>query len=131
MKTSIGLTLIFLLSFTGCATTRDSILLGAGLGAGTGGAIGFAADQRTAVPTVIGIASGAITGGLIGLLIHKVNERPEVAQSAGSPDKGSVPFVTKPEVRSIWVPDKIEDDGRRYIEGHRVYLLEKQSTFSQ
>jgi len=131
MKTSIAMICLLTLGLSGCATTRDSVLLGAGLGAGAGGAVGFAADQRSPVPTLIGTASGAITGGLIGFIIHKLNEKPGPAAAADATEKTSTPFVTKPEVRSLWVPDKIEDDGRRYIEGHRVYLLEKQSTFSQ
>ena len=39
------------------------------------------------------------------------------------------PFLTRPEVRTIWVPDAIE--GNRYIEGHRVFIIEKGTSWSK
>ncbi len=39
------------------------------------------------------------------------------------------PLVTMPEVRKLWVPDKIE--GNKFETGHYIYILEKTSTWSQ
>lgn len=117
---------------TGCAATRDSILLGAGLGTGAGGAVGLSANHHGAGAPAIGAVTGAAIGGLVGLLIHHSNTQSDQPVGiADNPTKADLPLITKPEVRSIWIPPQIEDDGRRYVEGHRVYLLEKQSTFSQ
>lgn len=117
--------------FSSCATTQDSVLLGASLGAGTGGGTQLVAGNRSAGSLLIGTAAGAAVGGLIGYLIRKANDKGERPVSAPPSNKALAPFLTKPEVRSLWMPDKIEDDGRRYIEGHRVFFIEKQSTFSQ
>ncbi len=41
--------------------------------------------------------------------------------------KGQAPFLNQPEVRTIWVPDKIE--GNTYIEGHYVHVIDKNTTW--
>src|ERR1700675_5057143 len=97
-----------------CATTGKSILLGSAVGAGVGAGVGNLATQNTQ-GTLIGAASGAVVGGLIGLLAHKGKAKGELVPM-GPETKPEVPFLTKPEVRSIWVPDKIE--GNQYIQGH-------------
>ena len=120
------------LAVSGCATTRDSIFLGAGLGVGAGGAVGYSASGKHPLgPTLIGVASGAALGALLGYVIHGSNRKTEPPVTQDTINKSNLPFLTKPEVKSMWVPDKIEEDGRRYTEGHRVYFIDKQSTFSQ
>jgi hypothetical protein len=112
-----------------CATTRDSVLLGAGIGAGAGSVVGHGAGQTTE-STLIGAGAGAVVGGLIGYLSHKEKEKKAGLVSTSNPTgKPDLPFLTKPEVRSIWVPDKIE--GNQYIQGHYIFLIEKQSNWSQ
>lgn len=38
------------------------------------------------------------------------------------------PLVTSPEVRKVWVPDKI--DGNKYISGHYMYIIERGSVWT-
>lgn len=45
--------------------------------------------------------------------------------------KPEVPKLTKPSVRKVWVPPGIEDDGRTYREGHFIYILERETTWSR
>jgi hypothetical protein len=45
--------------------------------------------------------------------------------------KSEVPKLTKPSVRKVWVPAQIEDDGRTYRDGHFIYILQKETTWSQ
>lgn len=108
-----------------CATAPQSILLGAGTGAVAGGGIGLAIGQN-ATGAAIGAATGALTGSLIGYLLHKGKEKD---QSASPADAEKYPFLTRPEVRTIWVPDAVE--GNRYIERHRVFVIEKNSSWSK
>ncbi len=112
----------------GCATSGKSILLGSGIGAGVGAGLGNAIGQNTE-GTLIGAASGATVGGLLGYWAHKDQSKKSTATVAESKDKAELPFLTKPEVRSIWVPDKIE--GNQYIQGHRIFIIEKQSGWSR
>lgn len=44
-------------------------------------------------------------------------------------EEEKLPFLTRPEVRTIWVPDSVE--GNRYIEGHRVFIIDKNSSWSK
>lgn len=44
-------------------------------------------------------------------------------------DEEKYPFLTRPEVRTIWVPDAIE--GNRYIEKHRVFIIDKNTSWSK
>jgi len=39
------------------------------------------------------------------------------------------PLLTKPEVRTIWVEDSIE--GNKFIEKHRVFILQKSTSWSK
>lgn len=112
-----------------CATAPRSILLGAGAGAAVGAGSGLLISHD-ATGAALGAATGAVTGGLIGLLLHKGKEKD--AQNAGgqkATDTEKYPFLTRPEVRTIWVPDSVE--GNRYIERHRVFVIEKNSSWSK
>lgn len=116
----------------GCATTRDSVLLGAGIGAGAGGVAGhFANQDGGAGPTLLGAAIGAVTGGVLGALFHSGHDKTAPTGTPGElPAKPLIPLLTRPEVRSIWVPDKIDTNGTRWEQGHYLFFIEKQSTFS-
>jgi hypothetical protein len=57
-------------------------------------------------------------------LLGCASKKPISAQN-----KGKVPSLTAPEVRRIWIDDKIE--GSRYIEGHYEYILDKPSVWSK
>jgi len=123
LPTIISTLLLLLLS--GCASTRDSILLGAGMGAIAGGSVANLATNHSREGTGIGAITGASFGALLGYLGHKENERKDRAIGAAtrSSEKPKAPRLTAPSYRSIWVPDKIEGD--RYIEGHRVFIIEE------
>jgi len=109
-----------------CATPSRSIFLGAGSGAVAGGGVGLAIGQN-ATGAVIGAASGALAGGVLGYLLHRGKESAPGASSMTDAEK--YPFLTRPEVRTIWVPDAIEGD--RYIERHRVFVIQKNSSWSK
>lgn len=48
----------------------------------------------------------------------------------GSPlSKENVPSLTAPEVRRIWVNERIE--GTRFIDGHYEYIIDKPSVWSK
>lgn len=38
------------------------------------------------------------------------------------------PKLLSPKVRRVWVPEKIEGD--KYFDGHYMYIIEKQTTWS-
>ena len=40
------------------------------------------------------------------------------------------PKLTKPVVRKIWIPEKIEDDGLTMTGGHWKYLIDKGSSWA-
>lgn len=44
-------------------------------------------------------------------------------------EEDKLPFLTRPEVKTLWIPDSIE--GNRYIEGHRVFVIDKNSSWSK
>jgi len=39
------------------------------------------------------------------------------------------PSLTKPKLRSMWVPDQIE--GNKYIEGHYIYIIEDPGSWTK
>lgn len=114
----------------GCATTRDSLLLGAGLGAGAGGSVGYATNHENAAGTLIGVATGAVIGGAIGYFINKTNggDKSESKLTSASVNPNA-PTLTNPRIRSLYEPDKIEGD--RYIKGHEIFVIDKPATWSK
>ncbi len=46
-------------------------------------------------------------------------------------DESKVPKLKKPVVRRIWVPEKIEENGLIWEEGHWRYEVEKNATFAR
>ena len=55
--------------------------------------------------------------------------KPKVTDAKSVPNQN--PKLTKPVVRRLWIPQKIEDDGRVMIEGHWRYEIERDSTWSK
>jgi hypothetical protein len=110
-----------------CATAPRSILLGAGSGVVVGGGTGYAIGQDGA-GAAIGAATGALTGGILGYLLHKGSEK-DAPRPVMGPEDEKYPFLTRPEVRTLWVPDTVE--GNRYIEKHRVFVIEKNTSWSK
>ena len=55
--------------------------------------------------------------------------KPKVTDANSEPNQN--PKLTKPVVRRLWIPQKIEDDGRVMIDGHWRYEIERDSTWSK
>ncbi len=127
MKFTLLLMTLFLLG--GCATSRDSTLLGMGVGGAVGAGFGAAAGQPTGKSrqgAAIGAGVGAAIGGLAGYMEHKKSGNGLLQSQFDTRSDGSdAPAVTIPEVRRVWVPDQIEND--QYIEGHFIYVIDKPS----
>ena len=123
MKLIVPLIMIPLL-LVGCATARDSMILGASMGAAAGGGVGNLSTEHSPQGTAIGALIGAGLGAAFGYLGHKDYQQKEGLRQTmtNGTEKPKNPRVTEPRYRSIWVPDKIEGD--RYIQGHRVFILE-------
>lgn len=71
-----------------------------------------------------------LTPALVAILLtgcaHK-NPKPNDPNASATLDAEKYPFLTRPEVRTLWVPDTVE--GNRYIERHRVFVIEKNSSW--
>jgi len=100
------------------------------MGAAAGGVIGNASGQD-AKSTAIGAVIGAGFGTLFGYLGHEEKKRQDLAKFAikTQPGKPKMPSITKPQVRAVWVPDRVEDD--TFISGHFIYVLDRPTTFKQ
>jgi len=126
-----ALSLVSLVSMaSGCATLSDSLLLEASTGAAVGGTTGYLATTHSTSGTLIGAGVGAAVGGAVAYFIHKRNDNKASAATPGKPE--GVPenlFLTRPRVRMMMVPDKI--DGDRFEEKHRVFIIEKNSTWGE
>lgn len=119
---------ILLASSFSCSTMRDSVVLGIGVGGLVGGSVGAAAGSqhdRTGGGAAVGLIAGAALGGLLGYLTHKEDEQRKLSISSGPKSADGSPSLTRPEVRKIWIPEKIEAD--QYISGHYIYVIEKPS----
>lgn len=114
---------------SGCASLNDSLVLGGTIGAAGGGLIGNQMGRGDPRSTAIGAVTGAAFGTLFGYLGYKDERRKEKERLGRANGKPNYPRVSSPEVRAIWVPDKIEND--RFIGGHYIYVIEKPATFRQ
>lgn len=115
-----------LLLLNGCATVGKSVMLGAAVGGIAGGTIGQ--NQNPQGGGAVGMAVGAGIGSLISYLAFK-EKTAKSSSDKPKPLEDEFPFLTKPKLRSIWVPDKIE--GNQYIKGHYIYIIEDPGTWSK
>lgn len=122
--------LIVCLSLSGCATMEKSVLLGAGTMGAIGTGVGAAAGNNVG-GALLGLGIGAVFGGFMGWAGHKDQEEKARQAKSGSKkaDDTKVPSLTSPEVRRVWVPEKI--DGGKFIEGHYMYVIERNSVWSK
>lgn len=76
-------------------------------------------------------ARGAVFGGAMGYMGYKDKEEKARLAKFGTKkgDDAKVPSLTSPEVRRVWVPERI--DGQKFIEGHYMYLIERNSVWSR
>ncbi|HLE01301.1 MAG TPA: hypothetical protein VJB59_13645 [Bdellovibrionota bacterium] len=129
---------------TGCASPRKRFLLGAGIGAATGGTAGatFAPDKDSqGLNTLIFGLAGALLGGAIGLFTYDDGKIPESkdrlaekeransSNEAGSlaPSQAPLPDFVKQRLTPVVIEsfvekDSVADDGSLH-EPHRVYRI--------
>lgn len=41
------------------------------------------------------------------------------------------PKLLKPEVKKIWIPPEIRNGGQEWVEGHYLYRIERETTWSR
>ncbi len=41
------------------------------------------------------------------------------------------PKLLKPEVKKIWIPPEIRNGGQEWVEGHYMYRIERETTWSR
>ena len=97
------------------------------MGAGVGVAIGTSNDKKFK-GALTGAAAGATLGSLMGFFDHKErNKKILKKEKLYSKGKGGEPYLTDPQVRKIWVPEKIS--GNKYETGHWMYIIQTPSTW--
>lgn len=99
--------------------------MGMAAGGATGAAMGTMvghSHKKEIQGGAIGALTGAAFGGLFGYLNFKQDQK-ERAELEAKSKNAPPPSLLRPEVRKIWVPDKIEGD--RYIKGHDVYIIDR------
>lgn len=138
-KQILPIIIILSLSLTGCSSVRKSISLGVASGAVTGLALGNGNSKKAQT----GLAIGAIVGGIASYFIHKGLEKRDAStrkdtlfnlekfgaygQVRGARNSNSAPFTLSPAmVEQDYVETHVED-GRRLIEGHRIWSISQDS----
>ena len=97
------------------------------MGAGVGASVG-SVDQNELHGGIVGAITGAAFGGLMGYLFHHEEEKQKALEAQkGHPDS-TLPDLTRPVVRRVWIPDRIEAE--QFVKGHFVYQIEKPSVWS-
>ena len=128
----VSAALSFFVALGGCATLKSNTFLGAAIGASAGAVGGtvIGAPYHAATGTLIGAASGAAVGALIGYLTEPKKSESKETSKSSSPITTITddPSFTSPEVRRVWVPDKI--DGNKFIKGHYMFVLERGSVWT-
>ena len=54
------------------------------------------------------------------------NKKNETSSGGAEPPK-----LLKPEVKKIWIPPEIRNGGQEWVEGHYMYRIEKETTWSR
>ena len=131
MKTKPKHLLLLLPLMSGCASIERSTLLGAASMGALGTGVGIA-NERSVGSALIGLGIGAVVGGALGFAAHKDQEskRGQLLNPVLTKDfKDKVPAISTPEVRRVWVPEKI--DGNKYIDGHYIYVIDRQAVWGK
>jgi len=116
------------LSLSGCASLKDSLIAGAGAGAATGGLIGNASGKNGR-STLNGALIGAAIGAGISYLGYKDKKKKTQEKQVKALEKtNDTPLITQPKIKRIWVEDKIS--GKRFIKGHWEFVIEENSEWS-
>lgn len=115
------------LMLNGCATATKSVLMGAAVGGLAGSAMGQTQSQNSQ-GTMVGLAVGAGIGSLIGYFAYK-DKNAKASTDTNLKEIDEIPFLTKPKIRSVIIPDTIE--GNKYIKSHKVYILDDAGNWSK
>ncbi len=122
--------LSLLLLLNGCSTVGKSVMLGATVGGIAGDAMGN--NQNLQGGGGFGMVIGAGIGGLISYLAFKEKEKKSTSDKLNPISKSvedEFPFLTKPKIRSVIIPDTIE--GNKFIKSHKVFILEDAGSWSK
>lgn len=131
MKTITIQLMSLLLCLSGCASLERSTLLGASAGGALGAGVGTAAGNNVG-SALLGLGIGAIVGGAMGFGAHKDQEakRGQVINPLVTKDfKEKVPTLTTPEIRRVWIAPKIESN--RYEDGHFLYVIDRPAVWGK
>ena len=63
--------------------------------------------------------------------ITACSELNKKSDSAIKSKEEKLPMITKPYVRKIWIPEEIKNNGTEFEEGHYLYQIERNSTWSK
>jgi len=136
-KIFISFCLFVSLFMSGCATMKDSTLVGAGIGAVVGGTLGAIASHngstnKSGAPIIIGASLGGLLGAGIGYENHKQREKNgtlnpfntstsqvQIHSAAGS--QGKQPTLRPAQVKVRYVEDQIKDG--KFIPAHFEYEI--------
>jgi starvation-inducible outer membrane lipoprotein len=64
---------------------------------------------------------------LLALILTSCSTIPK--NDSNDKNKPRVPTIKNAEVKTIWIPDKIE--GNKFEEGHYVHIIDKQATWGK
>jgi Na+/glutamate symporter len=126
---------LLIFAISGCASMKDSILFGAGVGAAGGLGIGSAVEPSVG-SALIGTAVGGIIGGAIGYLGHKSpkgNESPSSEKDGNLRAvkpllKNDLPSLLTPEASCTEVDERVE--GSIYFGPQIRCTIEKNAVWS-
>lgn len=121
----------FAIVLSGCASMRDSILLGAGTLGAVGAGAGAAAGENVG-GALIGLGVGAVLGGTMGFLAHKDEEQKKelvkIASRKGKDFGKDLPTLKAPKASCTRVGEKI--DGDSFIGAHILCSIERPAVWS-
>jgi hypothetical protein len=110
---------------------EKSMLLGAGVGGAAGTGIGLGVEQSPG-SALIGLGIGAVVGGAIGFLGHKDKQRRDalLALSRNKKDvKQDIPSLRAPEASCVKKDEYI--DGNTYYGPQLICTIEKQAVWTR
>lgn len=68
---------------------------------------------------------------LVGFLLFNACQSKPKNKDGTPVDTSEVPKLLRPDVRRVWVPPEIQEDGKVYVDGHYKYILLKGSVWSR
>lgn len=68
---------------------------------------------------------------LAGFLLFNACQSKPKNKNDTSVDATGAPKLLRPDVRRVWVPPEIQEDGKVYVDGHYKYILLKGTVWSR